>query len=246
MPEQNPEQSKDFSEIGGSPVPGLTLRHVLRGHKERINRIAWSSDGQYLASPSHDETVRIWDVERGECLSSLKEDAETTSTMSWLLNGKRVYTVSWLLDGKRIVSGSWNRNIVRWEINGSIVSILSMQKSGINTISCSPLLPILVVGKESQEVVILNSETGELLGKLIGHRGNINNLAWSPSGKLIATASGDKTVRIWNRKDMSSLKSLSLEKGGHINSVNDVLYFSEQNHFVTCSDDRSLILWKIS
>lgn len=41
--------AKDFLEIGGSPVPGLTLRHVLRGHKGVINRIAWSPDGSYLA-----------------------------------------------------------------------------------------------------------------------------------------------------------------------------------------------------
>ena len=41
-------QSTTFTEIGGSPVPGLTLRHVLRGHTVWIGRIAWSPDGQRL------------------------------------------------------------------------------------------------------------------------------------------------------------------------------------------------------
>lgn len=62
------EQPKDFTEIGGSPVPGLTLRHVLRGHTDSISRIAWSPDGKYLASPSRDKTIRIWDVSMGECV----------------------------------------------------------------------------------------------------------------------------------------------------------------------------------
>ncbi len=34
QPEQEEPEVKDFLEIGGSPVLGLTLRHVLRGHTE--------------------------------------------------------------------------------------------------------------------------------------------------------------------------------------------------------------------
>jgi WD40 repeat protein len=67
-PEQEEPEVPTFTEIGGSPVPGLTLRHVLRGHTGGINRIAWSPDGHYLASPSDDKSLRIWDVERGECI----------------------------------------------------------------------------------------------------------------------------------------------------------------------------------
>lgn len=44
--EQWEEQDTTFTEIGGSPVPGLTLRHVLRGHTDLIGRIAWSPEGQ--------------------------------------------------------------------------------------------------------------------------------------------------------------------------------------------------------
>ena len=59
---------EEFMEIGGSPMPGITLRTILRGHTGQINRIAWSPDGRYLASPSDDRTIRIWDVEREEVL----------------------------------------------------------------------------------------------------------------------------------------------------------------------------------
>jgi WD40 repeat protein len=62
------KEPQDFMEIGGSPVPGITLRQRLRG-RSVIHRIAWSPNGRLLASPSDDKTIRIWDVECGECVA---------------------------------------------------------------------------------------------------------------------------------------------------------------------------------
>jgi WD40 repeat protein len=77
MSKQKPRSGrKDFTKIGGSPVPGFTLRHVLRGHEDFINRIAWSPDGVYLASPSKDKTIRIWDARSGEHVRTLNGGPE--------------------------------------------------------------------------------------------------------------------------------------------------------------------------
>ena len=59
---QDEPQVPTFTEIGGSPVPGLILRHVLRGNTDVIFRIAWSPDGSYLASPADDGAIRLWDA----------------------------------------------------------------------------------------------------------------------------------------------------------------------------------------
>ena len=64
-----PSSATTFTEIGGSPAPGVTLRQVLRGHDARILRIAWSPDGAYLASPSEDGTIRIWEWRSGNCVT---------------------------------------------------------------------------------------------------------------------------------------------------------------------------------
>ena len=70
-PNTKKPEVEEFMEIGGSPVPGITLRQVLHGHTEDINYITWSPDGQYLASPSNDTTICIWDVNSGECVTVL-------------------------------------------------------------------------------------------------------------------------------------------------------------------------------
>src|SRR5262245_61534422 len=50
---------------------GITFVRSLRGHVDYVGRIAWSSDGRLLASPSADQTIRLWDFETGECLRTL-------------------------------------------------------------------------------------------------------------------------------------------------------------------------------
>jgi len=43
-----------------------------------------------------------------------------------------------------------------------------------------------------------NASTGVALGVLKGHRHGLNDCAWAPSGDLLATASDDCTVRLWD------------------------------------------------
>ena len=61
----------DGVRVDESPVPGLTLKRILRGHTGKINRITWSPDGRLLASPSDDKTIRVWDVADGSCTAVL-------------------------------------------------------------------------------------------------------------------------------------------------------------------------------
>ncbi len=64
--------------------------------------------------------------------------------------------------------------------------------------------------------------------------------------KYILTTSRDKTFRIWEKESLSLLKSVDFAKDGHINSVNSALFLKDSDLIATCSDDRSIILWKIS
>src|SRR5262245_4842994 len=95
--EEEPE-APTFTEIGGSPVPGFTLRHVLRGHKVKINNIAWSPDGSWLASAADDGTVRIWDPETGKQLHLLRHAKKGEQ--------KYVFHVGVMSNGRTLVSGS--------------------------------------------------------------------------------------------------------------------------------------------
>ena len=81
---------------------------------------------------------------------------------------------------------------------------------------------------------------------LPAHLYTINNLVLL-SDNLFATASRDRTIKIWNAETIELLKVIDKEKfEGHLNSVNKLCWLNDEKILLSVSDDRSLIGWKIS
>ncbi len=78
------------------------------------------------------------------------------------------------------------------------------------------------------------------------HWFTINAIAFHPKGHIFATASRDKTMKIWETKTLKVLKVLEgVRDGGHVNSVNTLLWIDEGKFLVSAGDDRMIILWEL-
>ena len=63
-------------------------------------------------------------------------------------------------------------------------------------------------------------------------------------GEYLLSASRDKTIKCWNANDLSILQRLDFKSKGHKHSVNALVILSTDS-FVSCSDDRQVISWKV-
>ena len=103
-------------------------------------------------------------------------------------------------------------------------------------------------GKQS-DLTVMPFSSGRLVDTspvpqvaLIGHNGPITDIIYSPDGSLIATASLDGSIRLWDATDGSSIRMLDGHRGG----VNSIAFSPDGQQIVSGSDDRTAIIWNVT
>ena len=82
--------------------------------------------------------------------------------------------------------------------------------------------------------------------EVIGHIYAINDVVLHPNLPLLATASMDKTIKIWQLDELKLLKVIDAARhGGHKNSVNKLLWSNYENQLISGSDDKNISVWTI-
>ncbi|KAK7219801.1 hypothetical protein V2G26_007804 [Clonostachys chloroleuca] len=76
---------------------------TLEGHDDWVMSVAFSADGQRVASGSRDKTVKIWDTAMGACVQTPKG------------HGASVNSVVFSADGQRLASGSSDETVKIWD-----------------------------------------------------------------------------------------------------------------------------------
>ncbi len=212
---------------------------TLQGHSDAVVSVCFSPDGQTIATGSYDRTVKLWHVSTGKCLKTLQ--AHTS----------RVWSVTFSPNGSQLASGGDDRTAIIWDIDtGYAVSKFQGHSNCTYALALSPNRQILASAHEDQTLKLwlvrsqqTNPSTYECkyFKALHGHSNRIFAVAFSPDGSILASCSGDRTIKLW---DVETWRCFHTFKE-HTSWVWSLAFSPDGKTLASGSYDRTVKLWNI-
>ncbi|CAL1539696.1 unnamed protein product [Lymnaea stagnalis] len=192
------------------------------GHSDSVQCV--TCDTERIASGSADKTIRVWDIKTKELLHVLKGHTKGV----WCLQ---------FFTRHLLVSGSFDNTIRIWNLRTGLTTRTLFGHEG--QIWCLKIRgPLLVSGSQDKTAKLWDIGRCLLLGTLSGHSAAVFNVDTSEDNKMVLTASGDKTVRLW------SADTFQLVKCVWVSPSTSVMTVSYCQGYFACSYDGTVCLYK--
>lgn len=200
----------------------------IAGHSAYINDLEFMPSSNELISTGGDKRLVKSNLTNGSS-SLIKETPYEFKKISVSHNGK--YLAGGTRDGQVIVMG----------INGSNEKvILNTPGNPIHAIQYSPNDKLLIIGDEKGIVRVWDVVQQKFTKEFTGHKGRVSDIEFSPDGKLMATASFDKTIRMYV---LSNLDELPIKMTDNDAYVWDLVFTPDSDYILAACGDGEIRKW---
>ena len=239
-------------------------RRIISAHDDYIWRLLYLPDGRRIVTASHDETVKVWNLENGVQEGvPMEHNAINSLAMTW--------------DGTKIIGSNEYGDVKVWDIESHELVQQWSHPEGSPRIAISPDDRLVAIGKknivlytkegrpvnhaiEVSEVVLtlcFSPDSNKLacgthndirvydvvngcllLGPLDGHEDWVRCILWSPDGSRLFSASHDKTILCWNFGEQ-----IGHSWTGHTDTVFTLSLSPDGSILASASEDRTVRFW---
>lgn len=180
-----------------------------------VPSIIYNPDGRHLAAASGDK-IAIWDRASRELVQTLSVDTD------------RISSIAYSPDGTRLVSGGYSGHVIIWEMRtGQPERILEPDKRHPDSVLKTSAVCFSRDGRtiasshiaslsdtKPGEVRIWDSQSGEMLRRLIDHESGVLAVAFSPDGRALVSTESLGEAKLWDPATGTLLRKLPKRHAG--------------------------------
>ncbi len=162
---------------------GLEEQLIIKAHGEGINDLAFSTNGEQIATCSRDRTIRLWNTKTGEYIRGF-------------VTGGEVLAIRFSPDGKRLVACTIDHGLHVFDTTVWESKVVGKSIDQPQVIRFSPDGKIVAVGTEP--IALFDADSFKPIGRLEGHVLGGSALEFSNDGAFLVSGNADRHGKVWD------------------------------------------------
>lgn len=208
----------------------LATPQELGQHLGAVGTVAFSPNGQILATGSRDQTIKLWNLATGEVIKTLTGD------------GSPIWSLDFSSSGSDLAAGSYYWRILEWNLETGETYIPLQQSGAVWSVKISPDERLIASASSDQTVKIWDRQSGYILYDFLDHNDIVYAVDWTSNGRTLVSASKDQTIKVFDVQT----GTIRLTLTGHSDQVRSVSISADGNTLVSGSYDDTVKVWNLT